>query len=234
MKYTYIYKTSDGRRTEATINAPSRDEAFAALRGRGIRPIKVVSADGSKANGEMRGVRKRIVLLIAALSVVGTATVVFMAFSNVTRDPAQDESIVRLNSAFDAAVQEFGFAYASLGLSSADDYSAVESGADVKPMLEHIRQGQRLIDRVKSSFRKSFAAGVAGLRTDSAEYHYAETLLKARLADLNAQRSSLANRSIALVLLGDNRGKWRYENGRIVFADKNLERMFEYCLEGVR
>ena len=53
MKYTYAYKTSDGVRHEAVIDAESRDAAFAALRGRGIRPIKVVAADGSKANGEI-------------------------------------------------------------------------------------------------------------------------------------------------------------------------------------
>ena len=57
MKYTFAYKTSDGVRHEDSLDAESRDEAFAILRGRGIRPIKVVAADGSKANGEVRGLR---------------------------------------------------------------------------------------------------------------------------------------------------------------------------------
>ena len=52
MKYTYAYKTSDGVRHEDSLDAGSRDEVFAVLRGRGIRPIKVVAADGSKENGE--------------------------------------------------------------------------------------------------------------------------------------------------------------------------------------
>ena len=54
MKYTFAYKTSDGVRHEDSLNAESRDEVFQVLRGRGIRPIKVVAADGSKANGEER------------------------------------------------------------------------------------------------------------------------------------------------------------------------------------
>ncbi len=77
MRYTYCYKTSDGTRHEAAMEAESRDAVFAALRKDGIRPIKVVAADGSKANGEVRGVRMRVVGLVAVLvalgAVVGTS-----------------------------------------------------------------------------------------------------------------------------------------------------------------
>ena len=52
MKYTYAYKTSDGVRHEDAMDASSREEVFVALRARGIRAIKVVAEDGSKANGE--------------------------------------------------------------------------------------------------------------------------------------------------------------------------------------
>ena len=55
MKFTYAYKTSNGTRHEASIDAPSREEVFSTLRAQGIRPIKVVAADGSKANGESVG-----------------------------------------------------------------------------------------------------------------------------------------------------------------------------------
>ena len=57
------------------MDAPSRDAVFAALRTKGIKAIKVVAADGSKANGEIRGVRKRVVALVA----VGAAVVVGIA-----------------------------------------------------------------------------------------------------------------------------------------------------------
>ena len=77
MKYTYAYKTSDGTRHEATMVAKSRDEVFAELRKRGIKAIKVVAADGSKANGEVRGVRKRVVAALVAFVALGVGIVAY-------------------------------------------------------------------------------------------------------------------------------------------------------------
>lgn len=78
MRYTYAYKTPDGVRHEAAVSAASREEAFAALRARGIRAIKVVAADGSKANGEVRGVRRRTVAaLVASVAAVMGAVAYF-------------------------------------------------------------------------------------------------------------------------------------------------------------
>lgn len=70
MRYTYAYRDSGGTRHEASMEAESRDAAFEALRSRGIRPIKVVAADGSKANGEMRGIGKRAVAALVALAAI--------------------------------------------------------------------------------------------------------------------------------------------------------------------
>ena len=58
MKYTYAYKTPDGVRHEDSMNASSREEVFSALRAKGIKAIKVVAADGSKANGEVRELKQ--------------------------------------------------------------------------------------------------------------------------------------------------------------------------------
>ena len=85
MNYRYAYKTSDGTRHEASIDAPSRDAAFETLRSRGIRPIKVVAADGSKANGEIRGVKRRVVFLVACL--VAIAATIVTTFYNRARGP---------------------------------------------------------------------------------------------------------------------------------------------------
>ena len=74
-KYTYAYKTSDGIRHEGVVEAASRECAFAELRKRGIRAIKVVAADGTKANGEVRGVRKRVVAAVAVGAALAAALV---------------------------------------------------------------------------------------------------------------------------------------------------------------
>ena len=78
MKYTYAYKTSDGVRHEDSMNASSRDEVFAALRAKGIKAIKVVAADGSKANGEVRGVRKRVVAVLIAIVALGVGVCAYL------------------------------------------------------------------------------------------------------------------------------------------------------------
>ena len=91
MKYTYAYKTSDGARHEAAIEAPSRDAAFAALREQGIRPIKVVASDGSKANGAPVGVRRRVVAVSILVSVVA-AVGVTAAFLHIVRPTPEIEA----------------------------------------------------------------------------------------------------------------------------------------------
>jgi len=60
------------------MNASSREEVFEALRARGIKAIKVVAADGSKANGEVRGVRKRVVAVLVALAAVCAGVVAYL------------------------------------------------------------------------------------------------------------------------------------------------------------
>ena len=68
------------------MDAPSRDAVFAALREKGIKAIKVVAADGSKANGEIRGVRKRVVASVSALAAVLAGVVVYFALTDGRKD----------------------------------------------------------------------------------------------------------------------------------------------------
>ncbi len=77
-RFRYIYRTADRKRLEAEIDAESRDAVFAQLRAEGIRPIKVIALDGSKANGEPleRSVWRKVLVWVAALliaAVGGTA-----------------------------------------------------------------------------------------------------------------------------------------------------------------
>lgn len=97
MKYTYVYKTSDGTRHEDSMNADSREAVFAALRERGIKAIKVVAADGSKANGEIRGVRKRVVAALVVLTMlVAGVGAFYVARVGDKRPPAKQLLAVKL------------------------------------------------------------------------------------------------------------------------------------------
>ena len=109
MKYTYVYKSSDGVRHEAAMEAASREAVFAALRTKGIKAIKVVAADGSKANGEIRGVRKRVVLATALSAAVVAGLVAFAAFyltSNVKRQTSNPQTSPRHQIYGDPAIME--------------------------------------------------------------------------------------------------------------------------------
>ena len=110
MKYTYAYKTSDGVRHEDSMNAASREEVFAELRKRGIKAIKVVAADGSKANGEVRGVRKRIVaaLVVLVAAAVGIAAYFGGIRTGGTAEPSFATDQTRRQIIGDAAIIEKG------------------------------------------------------------------------------------------------------------------------------
>ena len=78
MLFSYVYKTSDGVRHEARVEASSRDMAFSVLRGEGIRPIKMWAADGSRANGEVKGIRRRVAVAIGIACVLLGAAGAFL------------------------------------------------------------------------------------------------------------------------------------------------------------
>lgn len=94
MKYTYAYKTPDGVRHEAAMEAGSREEVFERLRKSGIKAIKVVAEDGSKANGEGAAAGRRRYIggaLAAALVAVVAGVAAYLAGSmNTARDVAAD------------------------------------------------------------------------------------------------------------------------------------------------
>ena len=70
MRFTYYYKTSDNVRHEAEISAPSRDEAFAALRDRGIRPIKVVAMDAQRDGRGSRDGGRNVLAYVLSVALV--------------------------------------------------------------------------------------------------------------------------------------------------------------------
>ena len=71
MTFTVTYRGADG--------AVRTEEAFEALRAKGIKAIKVVAADGNKANGEVRGVRKRAVVALVILAAACAGVAAFIS-----------------------------------------------------------------------------------------------------------------------------------------------------------
>ena len=95
MKYTYAYKTSDGVRHEAAIEAKSRDEAFELLRGQGIRPIKVVAPDGDVSR-QPRRTAVMVAILLAAVGAAAFALVLFRGGATQVAVPPPSSMLVAL------------------------------------------------------------------------------------------------------------------------------------------
>jgi len=94
--FFYTYKNSAGERLEGEIDAPGRDAAFSALRAQGIRPIKVVAKDGTRANGAaVAGGVQRRVLIVGMLAAALVAGVVAFWGGKQTAD----ESDITVNTA---------------------------------------------------------------------------------------------------------------------------------------
>lgn len=75
------------------MEAPSREAVFEALREKGIKAIKVVAADGSKANGEIRGIRKRVLFAsVVGAALLAGAMVFFIDRENGVEGPRADSS----------------------------------------------------------------------------------------------------------------------------------------------
>ena len=245
MKFTYAYKTSDGVRHEASMDAESREAVFAALRQQGIKAIKVVAADGSKANGEARGVRKRV--LVA--SVIGAALLAgAMAFVAANRDAKGLASGVKAakplsrteQTAFDELRRNAGGVksrmeadYAALHAERLLDAVVISDTNQTQKLFRLVKDGDRIIGRARDEMQAMFK-GVTEGAYFSAQFLQAVQLLYGELmAEIDVAAAAHSNRRYAFVLLDSNRGKWRVFNGKPAFADQQLFSLYQYCIEGV-
>ena len=183
MRYTYAYKTSDGVRHEATMNASSREEVFSELRKRGIKAIKVVAADGSKANGEVRGVRKRTVAIIVAAasiivaifvnSVTKRSDLFVTEFTNARRQVIGDAAIIEKgirngwSDVFELEGERFLASFAIPGVkagqrnTSEKEFAAALENKCVVTASDSLeaRQIKAMVEGMKNEARRYLAAG---------------------------------------------------------------------------
>lgn len=68
--YTYTYQDAQGLRHEGEVRAADKDSAYAELRAKGIRPMKVVEKIAPVVKKGIRGLRKRDIVAIVVTGVV--------------------------------------------------------------------------------------------------------------------------------------------------------------------
>lgn len=159
MRYTYAYKSSDGARHEASIEAESREAVFETLRAQGIRPIKVVAADGSKANGEIRGVRKRVVAAIVVFAVLLVGNLAYFGGMRSQKKRGAEPTFVaeqtRRQVIGDTAVVDKGIATGWSDVFQEEGERFLASFA-----IPGVKAGQRntTIDEIEAALARSVAA----------------------------------------------------------------------------
>lgn len=255
MRFIYTYRTSDGQRHTAEIEAESRDAAFARLRGElGIKPIKVTPADGPVSSGtragrdavKVKSVRLAVGVLAAAILVgawllarqagkpggelhsrngVDKSGAVFPERYGPSTYPAFTNLIARTH----ALETRQRARTADLNLDLLHNYALIRRLEDLSELYEEIDKGRQVVDEVRREAREIFGGIYEMFPPECVNERVdAEKLYDGLMTEVDAVEQRLDDEEEALVLLDDNRDKWDVRSGHLVFTDTRLEREFKF------
>lgn len=247
MKFAYTYRSSDGQRHVAEIEAENRDAAFAKVRGElGIKPIKVTLAegenrlDGSSPSGGSSGDHPAThgMLWLATLAAGALAVAVGVwwfgrndAQLSQTRSHSADTATAFKALEDEAATvrRQCSEAIGALDLDLAKNYALIERSADISFLYDEINKGRSVVEwarsRAKTVFKdihSTFPASRANERLD------AQALYGSLMSYVDEHDERMMRLESALMLLDGNRSKWKCVKGRLVFSDKALEDEYNF------
>ena len=220
------------------MDAPSREVVFIELRKRGIRPIKVVANNGSKANGETKFViRKRIVFAALGLGLLCGIlfTGVFQSKINIPQT-IQRKAIVDLSPKVSILFKETQSLLAdhkqrmkASGVAIICDYSLILTNSSSTIFSTAIRNGYNELNVSRRKMRDVFKPFYNISQSDNmTERKSAQRIYADAMEELERSESQLVRNEKAYRLLIANRGKWTIENGKVVFADEATSMEFNY------
>ena len=246
MTFAYTYRSSDGQRHAAEIEAESRDAAFARLRAElGIRPIRV-TAVGGRGQGAQDRRHAAVLAVLGVLGVLALGALAFGAWWRATRpsggpyrtmapQKGQDDGYRQeTRDAFLKLVERAGAledrCRAELKLLKLDnlhDYAWIARENDLAPLYRELEKAQSIIDytrlQAKDLFRdvyRKFPAASANERTD-AQRRYGELMVA-----IDAEEERVQAEHLVLLLLDDHRTAWHVERGSIAFTDAKVKEDF--------
>lgn len=239
MRFTYSYKTSDGVRHEAEIEARTRDDAFAALRKQGIRPIRVDKKPLSKGDRWLRAFLW--VLGVALACAVGawwwarTESAPEEGVASPTGsgqgEPQQRyrsetrEAFEILNGKAEEVRKWHKDEFAKVDFSILHNYALIERSQDIGFATNELAKGKSVIDCSRSRMKDLFRGLYDVFPPESANERLdAQRLYGEIMNEIDASEDRLDAEECVLALLDDNRSKWHVYHGRIVFDDLVLER----------
>lgn len=245
MDFVYIYKTSDGARHEARISAPGRDDAFAALRERGIRPIKLF-----RENSESP--KPRFFAYAAVFAAFALAVVVGFAIRGSlpgepvpARPPAVPpaESSAKSDPVAEAANGLAEAARAMTAQAAATgaylDFKGVarirEDGSGRADAEETVRNGSVLCGLLRSQAMELFRDVDRRFAGDGAGAVEAKRLYGILMSAIDSLEERVQSAAAALDILDETKGTWRFdgETGRATFDDAEVQAEYNALIDAL-
>lgn len=224
MRFTYYYKSADGIRHEAKIDASSREEAFFALRQRGIRPIKVIANCGTKANGEVRFiVGKRLAVACIAIGLMAGGFSV-LTIGHIEID-TRSERIKALDGSAQEILADHGQRMKTAGVSVLDEPWKLAISDDDKKVDRIISSAYTELNVTRTKLRELFRIIYEKLPGQK-EREDANCLYTAAVDALDLEEAGLARSKKAYDFLKSNKADWKIEAGKIVFTNLETEDSF--------
>ena len=226
MRYIYSYKTPDGARHGGELEARSRDDAFAELRRRGIRAIRVEPAGGG-ADG------RRAWPWLALAGALSAICVVCLANSLAARIRYREGSRLRfdeLKSKADAIKMQYEAGMRLLDLRILDDYSLIAAHADLSSVTNETRKAREVLSLARAQAGDLFRGVLEMFPPESVNERIdAQKMYGELMNGIDATEGRIRQDERALELLDANRGRWRVdENSRLVFDDARLRMEIEF------
>lgn len=252
MDFIYYYKTSEGERREAEISAPSRDEAFAALRKHGVRPIRMIAKRPAAAN-----YAKPAAIAAAICLPVAFAVAAILALTGPEPDsrpgassadgapqtaepapPAPPESAAAasfresagaLAAQIAAATKRADMsAIARIGdISSPPDRTIIEKDAESALVMADLlkRQARALFEDVETRLARDGDGPV-----NEAKKTYGDLMGR-----IDALEERAMSAQAILMMLDENPGRWRYDpqRGKAVFDTPALQDEYDEFLDAL-
>lgn len=254
MKFAYTYRSSDGQRHSAEIEAESRDAAFAKVRNElGVKPIKMTVASGESQQDASSPNQRRITgkaAILAAGVLVAVAIAGGTWWIASTRNGAPEgaadrgdepstgtggyrqetrEAILKLIERAGALESRCRAELTLLKLDRLHDYAWIAGEKDLSSLYSEMEKAQSIIDYARSQAKDLFRDIYSKFPAASANERTDAQRRYGELMDaLDAEEERMQSEHIVLLLLDEHRSAWKVEQGAIAFTDAKVEEEFRF------
>ena len=228
MRYVYHFKTADNQRHEGELDAKDRETAFAELRARGIRAIKVEP----KTNARFEALRIRW-WIVGIVGILGVAISLVLVHGSNPQAPSiggisDDAQFIALTKQVELLRNEHRSALGKLKIEWARNYALIENMADVSSITAQLERGQDVVKYSRMRATDIFKDILILFPEKKVhERQAAQRMYGALMEELDLDEYNLSCAYMAVSILSENRGKWHEEKGKIVWTDEKLKREFE-------